>query len=184
MPPKSQKSKKAEPAAKRRLELDPKTPPRPKREEEEEEVVNVTETPAKKRGLDSFLDKKKEPALVTPPKQAPRARETKRRKVAQQQEYVPTYIHKNVEYQRKGETKDEMQVAAFKLVEKHFDIPDDFENNRKYGPLSGVSFEERAISAYSLGLLEPKTEDSANVKICSACAQEGHKRSACPQLLA
>jgi hypothetical protein len=68
-------------------------------------------------------------------------------------------------------------------VEKHFVIPQDFENNRKYGPLSGVSFEERAISAYSCGLLEPKTQASAKVAICSACAEEGHKRSACPQLV-
>jgi hypothetical protein len=183
MPPKKKPIK--EPAAKRRLDFEhaPKATP-PRRSKRKQEQVDVTETPSKqtKRGGDSFFDQKPAAALVTPPKEAPR--EHKRRKVEQKkEEYVPTYIHKNVEYKRKGEVNDETQVATFQLVEKHFVIPEDFENNRKYGPLSGVSFEERAISAYSLGLLEPKTPESANVQICSACAEEGHKRVTCPNLL-
>lgn len=187
---KKKASKEEEPAAKRRLDLDPKTPPRSKpHHEEKAPVVDLTETPSKKRGVDTFFSPKSESAFVTPPKKAPRAREepptpNKRRKIEKKEEqYVPTYIHKNVEYKRKGETEDETLVAAFRLVEKHFVIPIDFENNRKYGPLSGSSFEQRAISAYSLGLLEPRTEESAKVAICSACAEEGHKRSACPQLV-
>ena len=180
MPPKKSR-KKQEPTAKRKLDLDPKTPPaRPTTRASEPDDVHLIESPAKKRGADTVFDKKSQPALVTPPKKET-AREIKRRKVEQEKEYVPTYIHKNVEYRRKGQTKDNNLVATFKLVEKHYEIPGDFENNRKYGPLSGVSFEERAISAYSLGLLEPKAGES--VAICSACAEEGHKRSACPKLI-
>ena len=168
------------PAAKRKLDLDPKSPPTKAAAKNDSAVVDLTTTAAspmkKKRGVDSFFDKK-EAALVTPEKRHKSVVEKKK-------EYVPTYIHKNVEYKRKGETDDPILVATYQLVEKHFYIPDDFENNRAFGPKSGVSFEERVISAYSLGLLEPRSEEaSANVQICSACATEGHKRSSCPKLV-
>lgn len=187
MPPKLQKSKK-EPAAKRRLDTTgaaaAATPPRSKRKAEENTMDLTTTTPAKQKRDDSlFTDEQqfKAHALVTPsPK---KARRSERKQRQEKVEYVPKYIHKNVEYKRRGEIKDELQVATFELVEKHFVIPDDFETNRKYGPLSGVSFEERAIAAQAVGLLEPKSAESASVKICSACATEGHKRTACPNLV-
>ena len=98
--------------------------------------------------------------------------------------YVPTYIHKNVSYFRKGEAKLSAKTeTCFRLVAEHFVIPKDMEQSRKYGPLSGTSFEERVISAYNLGLLEPKRPESDGVEICSNCAEEGHTRDDCPKLI-
>jgi hypothetical protein len=131
--------------------------------------------------VDAFFPKKSDAAIVTPPKSEP---PTKRARAEKKDEYVPSYLHKNVDYKLKGEADlSDETLATYELVEKHFCIPAGFENTRKYGPLSGTSFEERVISAYSLGLLEPKTPESANVAICSVCAVEGHKRSACPKLI-
>lgn len=178
MPPKSQKKKTeaTRSSARRQLNLEPKPAPRPT----QPELVDLTESP-KKRGVDSFFSKKSNAAVVTPPKLEP---PVKRSRVEKEGAYVPSYIHKNVTYKRKGEAGlSEQTRAAYELVEKHFHIPDGFENSRKYGPLSGMSFEERAISAYSLGLLVPKTQKSANVAICSVCAVEGHKRTDCPKLI-
>lgn len=98
--------------------------------------------------------------------------------------YVPTYIHKNVAYLRRGETKlDAVVEKTFGLVVRHCIVPQDFENNRKYGPLSGTSFEERVIAAYNLGLLQPNGPESDGIEICSACGVEGHKRDECPKLI-
>ena len=183
----SSKSKNAEkgPAAKRRLDLTTAaagTPPRSKRKSED--AVDLTKTPAKQKRDDSSLveEQSKLAAPVTPsPKKARRTEQRQIEKV--RAEYVPTYIYKNVQYKRKGQVKNDIQLKTFELVEQYFVIPDDFETNRKYGPLSGTSFEERAIAAYSAGLLEPKSDESALVKICSNCATEGHKRTSCPKLV-
>jgi hypothetical protein len=178
MPPKSRK-KKAEAtwsSARRKLQLDTKSPPQPL----PAKVVDLTDSPKKQR-VDPFPPKKLDAAVVTPPKSEP---PTKRTRVEKKDEYVPSYIHKNVDYKRKGKADlSDETLEAYELVEKHFHIPDGFENSRNYGPLSGTSFEERVISAYSLGLLEPKTKESANVAICSVCAVEGHLRSDCPKLI-
>ena len=75
--------------------------------------------------------------------------------------YVQTAIHKVVDFRREGnsagdgrEDPDLLQVFAF--LKQHCALPPDLQNNtQKYGPLSGVSFEERALSAYAHGLLDP-----------------------------
>ena len=98
--------------------------------------------------------------------------------------HVATHIHRNCAYFRRGEAKLNATTAAcFALVKERFVIPDDFESNRKYGPLSGTSFEERAIGAYNLGLLTPKSPDFEGVEICSNCAVVGHTRNDCPKLI-
>jgi hypothetical protein len=56
------------------------------------------------------------------------------------------------------------------------------ETNRKYGPISGSTFEHHAIRAYSLGMLKAKNP-SVEVEICTACATKGHKRDECPKLV-
>mmetsp|Transcript_11553 Transcript_11553/g.26742 ORF Transcript_11553/g.26742 Transcript_11553/m.26742 type:complete len:167 (+) Transcript_11553:35-535(+) len=112
--------------------------------------------------------------------------ENKRIRLEEEEEepYVPTYIYKNVSYTRRGiaEGLPASTLRTFALVEKHFVIPKHFEQNRAYGPLSGTSFEERVISAYHVGFLEPKNHD-AEVEICSACAMTGHRREDCSQLI-
>jgi hypothetical protein len=106
-------------------------------------------------------------------------------KIAEQkEEYVPTHIHKNLSYQRRGKASltDEVQ-QTFDLVETHFTIPIDFEQNHKYGPISGSCYEERAIQAYNLSLLKPIKQENTSVEICSECAILGHKRMDCPKLI-
>lgn len=156
--------------------MDVKSPPR----HLPTEVLDLTDSP-KKRRVDAFFLEKLHATIVTPPKSEP---PTKQARVEKKDQYVPSYLHNNVDYKRKGKADlSDETLKAYELVEKHFHIPDGFENSRKYGPLSGTSFEERVISAYSLGLLEPKTNESANVAICSVCAVEGHRRSDCPTLI-
>jgi hypothetical protein len=100
--------------------------------------------------------------------------------------YVPTYIHKNLDYQRRGHASLSPNVQkTFQLVEKHYVIPKDFETNNIYGPLSGTCFEERAIGAYHEGMLQSKgpRDNNVGVEICSHCAVTGHTRDDCPELI-
>jgi hypothetical protein len=160
-------------------------------------VVNtILETPQKKRQRgDSdpynvqtrLFSPTGKVAVVTPPKQVDeKGHETKRQGTtssASSPAYVPTYIHKNLSYQRKGEASLSDTVRkTFQLVEMNFEIPEDFERNRRYGPLSGTCYEERSIRAYNLNLIEPK-EENADIEICSSCATLGHRRVDCPDLV-
>lgn len=98
--------------------------------------------------------------------------------------YVPQYIHKNLEYLRRGQaTLSTSKQSAFSLVAQHFYLPEDLETNRKYGSLSGSCMEERAITAYSMGELEVKNPESDGIEICTACGTEGHFRKRCPHLI-
>ena len=108
--------------------------------------------------------------------------------------YVPTYIHRNVGYRRQGEsnsTLPETTLKVFSLICENYIIPTTFEQRRSYGPLSGTSYEERVIEAYSLGLLEPKKErknttsksGKQKIIVCTSCAEIGHKRTECPSLI-
>jgi hypothetical protein len=98
--------------------------------------------------------------------------------------YVPKYIHKNLDYKRRGE-KDlpAATLEVYRLVCDHYEIPENFEQRRAYGPLSGTSHEERVIQAYSIGKLSPKHGDIAPAEICTCCATLGHKRFDCPTLI-
>eukprot|EP00536_Pseudo-nitzschia_multiseries_P007253 jgi/Psemu1/304736/fgenesh1_kg.167_\ len=100
--------------------------------------------------------------------------------------YVPEHIHKNLQYQRRGKAvlSDTMQ-RVFDLVEEHCNIPADFENDRRYGPLSGTCFEERLVHAYDRGWIQSKSKsksESAGVEVCTQCAELGHGRDDCPTL--
>ena len=98
-------------------------------------------------------------------------------------DYIPTYLNKNIEYYRRGETTlDPMTKKVFDLVTKHYVVPNGFENCRSYGPKSGVSFEQRVIAAYATHSFQPKI-GAARVQICTACATVGHDRDDCPELL-
>jgi len=60
---------------------------------------------------------------------------------------------KLLDYQRRGEKEDlkPWQRSLFAFVERR--LPRDFETSHVYGPKSGTSHEERAISAYLVGQL-------------------------------
>jgi len=99
--------------------------------------------------------------------------------------YVPKYIHQNVNYSRRGEAAlPEMTLKVFRMVCDNFVVPEDLEQQRRYGPLSGTSYEERVIQEYSLGRLAPKSKKNETATaICTVCATTGHKRSECPSLI-
>jgi hypothetical protein len=152
-------------------------------------IVSVLETPQKKsrigrRGQQTleFSPTGKAP-VVTPAKEDKVKTPVKQKK---QDGYVPAYIHKNLSYQREGTaTLSETTRKVFDLVKEHFVIPDDFEQSREYGPLSGICFEVRVIREYNLGTLKvsKEGEEGLDFIICSNCAAEGHKRVECPHLI-
>ncbi|MGK3739742.1 MAG: hypothetical protein ACI8RD_011299 [Bacillariaceae sp.] len=103
-------------------------------------------------------------------------------------EHVPIYIHKNVNYQRRGEaTLSETIQKVFDFIEEHYVIPSNFESDRLMGPLSGTCFEVRVVEAYEKGLLlSANTTDyqsTTDIIICSHCADLGHVGDDCPKLI-
>ena len=109
-------------------------------------------------------------------------------------DYIPSYIHKNVEYVRKGQIMklSPTQSKVLRWIGDHCEIPKDFEQNRKYGPLSGSSYADRVITAYRLGLLKKCIADSDHddktrhihpSMICTVCADLEHVADACPTLM-
>jgi hypothetical protein len=152
-------------------------------------TISVLETPQKKRRIGgrgqqtlAFSPTGKGP-VVTPAKQDTEKTPVKQKK---QDVYVPTHIHKNLSYQREGKASlTETTRKVFDLVKEHFVIPDDFEQSREYGPLSGICFEVRVIREYNLGTLKASKEgeEGRAFIICSNCAAQGHKRFECPHLI-
>lgn len=139
----------------------------------------ATSTPQKKKARSSYFspEAKQAPKAVVTPEKAEEKKDD-------EEAYVPTYIHKNLNYQCRGQaTLSENLEKTFQLVEEHYVIPWDFETNiRQYGPLSGTCFEERVVNAYNMGDLLPRRQET-QVLICSTCAITGHKRVDCPELI-
>lgn len=150
----------------------------PEKEDGEEEV----ETPIKKDKAKKTLPMFQGLPLTSPLKPSKKIKTTSTRK---DEEYVPTYIHKNIGYQRKGQATLSVKVKkTYAWIEKNYHIPTDFETNKfDYGPQSGTSYEERLVQAYNLSLLEPKNPQSSELEFCSSCTQIGHMKSDCPQLI-
>lgn len=103
--------------------------------------------------------------------------------------YIPSYIHKNVEYIRKGELSklSPIESKLLQYITKHYVIPHDFESNRIYGPLSGTTYMHRLTMAYRLGSLQPKQQGPTTTEndvllsvICTTCAALGHTADECP----
>lgn len=182
-------------------------------DDEQPSVIFLGETPTKKRkhSLPDFFSSAASDGasaiVVTPEKSEPSATSTttltatskpKNDDVGETKKgddrYVPRYIHKNLNYQGRGLASTSATLrTTFALVEQHYRLPSDLETNRVYGPLSGTCYEERAVEAYNLGLLEPRegasggneatATSSATVSICCHCAVLGHKRDDCPDLI-
>jgi hypothetical protein len=157
----------------------------PKEDKQQKDVspipLHVPTSPRNKRTLQTYLSPVKKTskgvALVTPCKKSRLEEELEKK----EEDYVPTYIYKNIDYKRQGDAKlGDVTKKIFELVQENFELPKDLETNRKYGPKSGVSFEEHAIRAYTQGMLEAKDQ---SVDICTACARKGHQRDGCPKLI-
>lgn len=99
--------------------------------------------------------------------------------------FVPSYLHKNVEYCREGKsTLSSKTVHIFKWICDRYEIPSDFEQQRSFGPLSGTTFEQRVIGEYTLGKLHrKKNAPDGDTMICLACAETDHVRDNCPTLI-
>ncbi|KAK1939950.1 hypothetical protein P3T76_008273 [Phytophthora citrophthora] len=99
--------------------------------------------------------------------------------------HIPTFIYETVKYKHKHE-KHEVSKELKTVVEyikKHYDVPKDFETNKKFGCHSGLTFEKRLARAYSMGLLSlkgGKKNAAAPKPICVTCAKVGHTYKTCP----
>jgi hypothetical protein len=162
----------------------------PEKDEDEDEIETPAKlTPANTKKTKRDDDDDSDAVVYVPTYKLTPANSNKKKRKHDDSDgdvvYVPTYIHKNLGYQRKGQASlSEKLQKTFALVEEHFAIPDDFEQNKfDYGPQSGTCFEERVVQAYNLSLLEPKDESSADVEICSHCVKMGHKKNECPVLI-
>lgn len=139
------------------------------------------------RATESYLSPKKKgkaSAVVTPATDS-RKKPPNVLEVAEE-EFIPTYIHKNVEYIRKGhaEKLSPRKRTIVQWIHEKYEIPNDIEHNRNYGPLSGSSYEDRVIAAYRLGKLDAVGGDETiDTVICTTCAELGHERDQCPTLL-
>jgi hypothetical protein len=141
-------------------------------------------TNKRQKGIASYLSPKKKgksASIVTPAdsarKEAPKAPNDTR------DEYVPIYIHKNLEYARKGQSANlsPQRLKVLQWIQEYYEIPKDIEQDRAYGPLSGSSYEDRVIAAYRLGKLT--AAGAVATVICTACAELGHERDQCPTLV-
>ena len=122
--------------------------------------------------------KSRDAATVTPEKEpTPEQKELAK--------HVPKYLHKNVEYQRKGECQlPPNKRKTYQWICERYEIPIDFEQKRSYGPLSGTTYEDRVIQAQALGKLERLLNaPDSETRICTECAEAGHVRKSCPTLI-
>ena len=114
----------------------------------------------------------------------PEEEEKKQEDIDEAELFVPKYIHKNLGYHRQGKSKlDPKKQSAFEQIVETYVIPKDLEQSRAHGPLSGTCFEERVLQAYALGNLAVRQDFEGETRICTACAEKGHKRNECPTLI-
>ena len=159
----------------------------PKRSTKKAATVTPSPSAAKKRR--SLLQDGAEGETPKKKKSKKKKVEAKAAVATTEEPYVPTYIHKNVGYARFGTALDRLsdgQKLAFAFVVENYEIPADFETNRKYGPLSGTSYEERVLAAYATNGLNPSEDTDPTLirkGICTFCGELGHKKKLCPELL-
>ncbi|CAH0480052.1 unnamed protein product [Peronospora belbahrii] len=100
--------------------------------------------------------------------------------------YIPTFIYETVKYKhkhKKHEISKEMKTII-EYIQKHYNIPKDFEQNAKFGCHSGLTYEKRVARAYSMGQLSSKCGEKgedAPKPICLTCATVGHTYKRCPE---
>lgn len=77
--------------------------------------------------------------------------------------------------------------AALTIVgvawQANYTIPSDFQSNASFGPLSGVSHEERVLAAYSTRKLQLKP-GCVGGDVCTGCGTVGHLARSCPRVFA
>ena len=80
--------------------------------------------------------------------------------------YKPTNVHHCVGYTSKDDSDfsklNPGKKMAYNLINKYYQINDHFESNKAMGPLSGITFHQRVLSAYQNGQLELYRRDEGN----------------------
>ena len=101
-------------------------------------------------------------------------------------DYHPDHIHGTIDYHHRGTLSlTTGQKNAYRFIRNHFNVPRNIELNAKFGPWSGICFEERVLRAYTLDQLMPKNVgvDGKTLKVCTYCGEEGHMRNGCMKLI-
>lgn len=94
-------------------------------------------------------------ALVSTPSTVAKTKEVG---VLEHQKNLPLAIYQNCKYDRRGQSKTiskEFFDAALQ-IEVMCIIPSDFGRSVKYGPFSGISYEERLVSSFLSGTIKLK----------------------------
>ena len=109
-------------------------------------------------------------------------------------------LHARVAYLGKGSAASEALAKCAAIIERRCVVPDDFLLDKvRYGPLGGISFEQRLMANYRAGTLAPKAASAKGARssprtsprisgpvditaLCSECAAETHWRETCPSL--
>ena len=96
----------------------------------------------------------------TPTRRPDPAAKAKKRAVPAAPLYVPEATHKHIGYKRQGETEGLHPGlrALFKFALEVCEIPHNFENDRAFGPKSGVSHEDRVVGAFAYKQIQFKED--------------------------
>ena len=128
----------------------------------------------RKAGIESVESKK--PKLNISRQQ--RAKTGKEETELSTENFVPENIHRMVNYARKGESNKRLGktvLDAAQRVTKHCDLPKNFSfGSATYGPLSGLTHEERLVTCFLSGKIQPRKSYklSANMKKTAATLEE------------
>ena len=99
---------------------------------------------------------------------------------------MPVHVYENVGYTCASKCYSSVDVSgerkAVLEVLKFFAIAADFEKDKAYGPLSGITHSQRVLSAYLLGKLALKVGGEGDPLICCFCGNVGHMKIDCPSL--
>ena len=88
---------------------------------------------------------------------------------------------------RKKLSKGKLHLVEF--IKENYAVPSDFETNTKFGPHSGLCFEDRLITSYEWKQLKPadkfrkKSTTENEWKMCWKCEEKGNHlaREGCPK---
>ncbi|KAI9916180.1 hypothetical protein PsorP6_016892 [Peronosclerospora sorghi] len=97
--------------------------------------------------------------------------------------HIPTFVYETVKYKHKGESRavSKELTRVVEYINSVYVVPQEFEQDAKFGCYSGLTYEKRVARAYTLGQLSCKIKGKDAPKpICLTCARVGHTYKQCP----